>query len=240
MFDIANKKSVNHLRPSYSTPNLLKIDDDAFCQQNDQNQIDNNMATLSETPSKTVGYVSSLRHRLSNASSIFKYREESRAARISILVVIMLLVSYLPYGILVLMQGLNINLKLASNHALLAIFAVVTANISTPFIFAYRTKSVRRGVRRLLRIERRANKKKLSRANSNQQLGNQNQPKPKIQITPPDNVKNECSPVVVADIVIEITNCDANYSQKPSFLKNFCDNSRKLGCTTCSEEQADV
>lgn len=70
----------------------------------------------------------------------------------------MFLVSYLPYGILVLMQS-HTNFLQASDQALLAIFTVMLANLSSPFIFAYRNKRVRRGVRRLLRIDKKTNER---------------------------------------------------------------------------------
>jgi len=96
--------------------------------------------------------MSSLRHRLSNASSLFKYREESRAARISILVVVMFVVSYLPFGLLVLLQS-RLSAANFGGSSQLAIFMILLANLSSPFIFAYRNKRVRRGVKRLFGLE---------------------------------------------------------------------------------------
>ncbi|EDW84117.1 uncharacterized protein Dwil_GK13966 [Drosophila willistoni] len=101
---------------------------------------------------KALSYMSSLRHRLSNASSLFKYREESRAARISILVVVMFVVSYLPFGLLVLLQS-RLMAANFSGSTQLAIFMILLANLSSPFIFAYRNKRVRRGVKRLFGLE---------------------------------------------------------------------------------------
>ncbi|XP_023172121.2 uncharacterized protein LOC111600298 [Drosophila hydei] len=101
---------------------------------------------------KALSYMSSLRHRLSNASSLFKYREESRAARISILVVVMFVVSYLPFGLLVLLQS-RLSAANFSGSTQLAIFMILLANLSSPFIFAYRNKRVRRGVKRLFGLD---------------------------------------------------------------------------------------
>ncbi|XP_022209772.2 uncharacterized protein LOC111065713 [Drosophila obscura] len=101
---------------------------------------------------KALSYMSSLRHRLSNASSLFKYREESRAARISILVVIMFVVSYLPFGLLVLLQA-RLSAANFGGSSQLAIFMILLANLSSPFIFAYRNKRVRRGVKRLFGLD---------------------------------------------------------------------------------------
>lgn len=104
---------------------------------------------LPRRPTKSLGYMTSIRHRLSNASSLFKYREESRAARISILVVIMFLISYIPFGLLVLTEGHD-SLLSTYQQTVLAIFFVVLANIISPLIFAYRNKRVRRGIKRLV------------------------------------------------------------------------------------------
>ncbi|XP_055907146.1 uncharacterized protein LOC129942301 [Eupeodes corollae] len=103
---------------------------------------------------KSLSYMTSIRRRLSNASSLFKQREESRAARISILVVIMFLVSYLPYGLLVLLQDRLIDNFPHSTQ--LAVLMILLANFSSPFIFAYRNKRVRHGVTRLFGLDARS------------------------------------------------------------------------------------
>lgn len=107
-------------------------------------------------PPKALSYMTSIRHRLSNASSIFKYREESRAARISILVVIMFLFSYFPYGLLVLLQG---RATFYANSSCLGVLFLLIANISSPFIFAYRNRRVRRGVCRLFGVDAKTNER---------------------------------------------------------------------------------
>ncbi|XP_052867843.1 uncharacterized protein LOC128273828 [Anopheles cruzii] len=157
------------LRQVHSTPNFQKYGAGAEFEQLGQHHILSLPAV--HVPPKALSYMTSIRHRLSNASSLFKYREESRAARISILVIIMFLVSYLPYGILVLMQG-HVDLIIVSDQALLAIFTVVIANLSSPFIFAYRNKRVRRGVRRLLGIDKKTNERLQKLTSSNTHFNN--------------------------------------------------------------------
>lgn len=141
--------STGSLRHVHSTPNLQKSHE----QQSHHNM---SMPPAVHIPPKALGYMTSIRHRLSNASSIFKYREESRAARISILVVIMFLISYFPYGMLILLQERVIFIDESS---LLPVCFVVIANLSSPFIFAYRNKRVRRGVCRLFGIDARTNER---------------------------------------------------------------------------------
>ncbi|XP_065354810.1 uncharacterized protein LOC135949240 [Calliphora vicina] len=120
--------------------------------------------TIHASP-KALSYMSSLRHRLSNASSLFKYRDESRAARISILVVIMFLVSYLPFGFLVLLQC-RVPAANFEESSQLAIFMILLANLSSPFIFAYRNKRVRRGVKRLVGLNALCRDSQLQRQSS--------------------------------------------------------------------------
>lgn len=76
---------IQELRQVQSTPNLRKMSDSSS-----EMMMNNHQEQTLELPSmqaspKALRYMNSLRHRLSNASSLFKYREEGRAARISIL-----------------------------------------------------------------------------------------------------------------------------------------------------------
>jgi len=79
-------------------------------------------------------------------------------------VVIMFLLTYLPYGILLLVHGQESIIK-ESNITLLSIIFVLLANLCSPIIFAYRNKRVRRGVRRLLGVDKKTNER-LEKLNS--------------------------------------------------------------------------
>lgn len=71
------------LRQVHSTPNLQKSYGSSSELASHQEQT-LELPSIQASP-KALRYMTSLRHRLSNASSLFKYREEGRAARISIL-----------------------------------------------------------------------------------------------------------------------------------------------------------
>lgn len=77
------------IRQVRSSPNLQNFYDDATI--DDRRKMSQQPPETLELPNsvqaspKALRYMNSLRHRLSNASSLFKYREEGRAARISIL-----------------------------------------------------------------------------------------------------------------------------------------------------------
>lgn len=193
-----NNNSINthDLRNVRSSPNLDKLTinnpdnkpiDNDFEQSNSIHssiqEIPNNSNSRSPSQStttsiKALSYMSSLRHRLSNASSIFKYREESRTARISILVIIIFLISYFPYGLLRLFHGQYRTIAISSyihQTTILEISFLLIANIGFPIIFAHRNKRVRRGVCRLFHIDTRKNhntRLTIRNSNNNQHIGN--------------------------------------------------------------------
>lgn len=72
------------LRQVQSTPNLRKLTESSSELMNHHQEQTLELPSIQASP-KALRYMNSLRHRLSNASSLFKYREEGRAARISIL-----------------------------------------------------------------------------------------------------------------------------------------------------------
>lgn len=220
------------IRHTHSTPNLPKLIES----EKSQNVLP--MPSINVSP-KALSYMTSIRHRLSNASSLFKYREESRAARISILVVIMFLISYLPYGALVLLHG-HINIISPYHQAVFAILTILLANISSPFIFAYRNKRIVRGVKRLIRLERKTN----DRFNRHQNTYKTTVAKVKRTCskasTYSTNSNRYLTPhsALKGTFVLEIEKCtddeDSSYEEKKSFLKRICDTSRKWDCTSDS------
>lgn len=72
------------LRQVRSTPNLQQISESSEEMMSNHPEQTLELPSMHASP-KALRYMTSLRHRLSNASSLFKYREEGRAARISIL-----------------------------------------------------------------------------------------------------------------------------------------------------------
>ena len=77
-----DESKVVELRQVHSTPNLQHVTSPELMTCNQDQTIE--LPSIQASP-KALRYMTSLRHRLSNASSLFKYREEGRAARISIL-----------------------------------------------------------------------------------------------------------------------------------------------------------
>lgn len=151
----------NEMRQVHSSPNLQRLANFDMLHKypyclNDRStsNISQTSSQQQQTPPKALSYMISIRHRLSNASSIFKYREESRAARIGIVVVVIFLISYIPYGLSLLLQG---RVTFIGNASVCHIVFLLIANIALPFVFAYRNRRVRRGVCRLFGVDTKSN-----------------------------------------------------------------------------------
>lgn len=103
-----------------------------------------------EEPSMRSAMIS-LKYRISNAS-MFRYREETRAARVSALVIVMALVCWLPF---VTVLGLRTVTYIPRYIHYASITLLVSAALVSPCLFAYRNRRIQREARRLLGFPRR-------------------------------------------------------------------------------------
>ena len=94
--------------------------------------------------------VHNLRHRISNAS-VYLYREEARAARVSVLVLVLVVFCWSPYHALLASQAWppSVAPHLPAYAYHLALVAVLLNSLSSPFLYAYRSRRIQREVRRL-------------------------------------------------------------------------------------------
>ena len=93
--------------------------------------------------------VHNLRYRISNAS-LFLYREEARAARVSVLVLVLVVCCWMPYHVLLALHGFGgWTSRLPSYAYHLTLVAVLINALSSPFLYAYRSRRIQREVRRL-------------------------------------------------------------------------------------------
>ncbi|XP_012526003.1 uncharacterized protein LOC105830883 [Monomorium pharaonis] len=103
----------------------------------------------------TSSYINSLKHRISNGS-LFRYREETRAARVSALVIVMGLICWSPYVLLSLIK----NLPPYSDHVfphkydVLALSFLILAAYASPLLFGYRSRRVKRELRKFFCFHR--------------------------------------------------------------------------------------
>ncbi|PSN37165.1 hypothetical protein C0J52_20658 [Blattella germanica] len=107
------------------------------------------IAEAERTPSMrstNSSLVSSLKYRISNAS-MFRYREETRAARISALVIVMALVCWLPYVAVLMLRP---SLYLPGYVQRVALTLLASGALVSPCLFAYRNKRIQRESRKLL------------------------------------------------------------------------------------------
>ncbi|XP_076181867.1 uncharacterized protein LOC143154014 [Ptiloglossa arizonensis] len=125
------------------------------------------IVTITPAPNKTDGlqrvssvrstssYISSLKDKISNGS-IFRHREETRAARISALVIVMGLICWSPYVILLVMKNLPrpSDQHLPHKYDVLASSFLILAAYISPLLFGYRSKRVKRELRRFFCFRR--------------------------------------------------------------------------------------
>lgn len=123
-----------------SAPNFLNLT--ATC----ENGVKVNRTASDRAPNN---FINSLKFKITNAS-VFRYREEARAAKISIIVIFMVLVCYIPYGITLILNSDLINIKTPRYFNYLALVLLIVSNIISPFLFAYRNKRIQREVGKFL------------------------------------------------------------------------------------------
>ncbi|KAI5695572.1 hypothetical protein M8J75_000401 [Diaphorina citri] len=105
-------------------------------------------STRSSLKSTSSTLVNSLKHRFSNAS-MFKYREESRTAKISLSVIVMALFSWLPFTILLLLHSPLFNVINYTQYSSFKFekFAILCLSfhfVFSPLLFALRNKKIKR------------------------------------------------------------------------------------------------
>ncbi|KAG7205140.1 hypothetical protein KM043_005509 [Ampulex compressa] len=117
----------------------------------------NKIGTLQRVASirSTSSYINSLKHRISNGS-LFKYREETRAARISALVIVMGLICWSPYVILLVVKNLPqySDQYLPHEYDVLALSFLILAAYVSPLLFGYRSRRVKRELRKFFCFKR--------------------------------------------------------------------------------------
>lgn len=98
--------------------------------------------------------VHNIRHRISNAS-LFRYREEARAARISAMVIVMALLCWLPFFVAV---SLHTRLCFEEISILpqyfdaFSVILLLLSTIITPFLFALRNRQIKREIRKIFQF----------------------------------------------------------------------------------------
>lgn len=103
----------------------------------------------------TNSYINNLKYKISNGS-LFKYREETRAARISALVIVMGLICWTPYVYVLVSRNLPSasQRKLDNSLDVTALGFLVLATYISPLLFGYRSRRVKRELRKFFCFKR--------------------------------------------------------------------------------------
>ncbi|KAF7280569.1 uncharacterized protein LOC143193470 [Rhynchophorus ferrugineus] len=135
----------NTLPKVHSAPNFSALENSHTNNVVEETKIPRVKRTISDRNN----FITNLKHKISNAS-MFRNREETRAAKISVLVIFMVLICYIPYGLtLVLTSGcIQVNPGQIFNY--LSLVLLVFSNVMSPFLFGYRNKRVKREIGKML------------------------------------------------------------------------------------------
>lgn len=179
-------------------------------------------------------FINNLKTKISNAS-LFRYREETRAAKISILVIFMVLVCYVPYGV-ALTLNTNVFAVLAPNNFnSVALSLLVLANLLSPFLFAYRNRRIQRELRRLFGLLPTRIPKELRPVRDPRNWGPSCQthlerdpePQPEPELDPDDNRDTSNQPIL-SEIPQVVVTLKAE-TEKKSILKRVCSKGKTWG-----------
>lgn len=150
-------KQAKKLHKVHSAPNFVTFEQDKQYDVKSEESVVNlpeevSSRRVSRTCSEKISnsLFNSIRFKLSNAS-IFRYREESRAAKISILVIFMVLICYLPYGLALILNSGAFEIAIPSYYNYISLLLLVISNIASPFLFVYRNRRVQRELWKFLR-----------------------------------------------------------------------------------------
>lgn len=138
----------------HSAPNFSNLQtDDTDFKDPKENFIKITKVFRSPSDRSTSSFINTLKHKISNAS-IFRYREETRAAKISILVIFMVLVCYVPYGLTLIFSSEMVRISTSQIFRTLSLVLLVFSNIISPFLFGYRNKRVKREIAKMFGLVR--------------------------------------------------------------------------------------
>ncbi|KAL1489356.1 hypothetical protein ABEB36_014269 [Hypothenemus hampei] len=137
----SNEQGTIDLPKVHSAPNFSALE---------RNEVKLKVTRVKRTSSSDRNnFIVNLKHKISNAS-VFRYREETRAAKISVLVIFMVLICYVPYGLILVLTSGCIGIIPGQIFNYLSLVLLVFSNVLSPFLFGYRNKRVKREIGRML------------------------------------------------------------------------------------------
>lgn len=213
--------------PNFANLEKIRLNNLPSTKINEDNTIQPNAPvkiTHANSLRSNPSFINSLKTKISNAS-LFKYREETRAAKISILVIFMVFVCYVPYGLALVMNTSLLNETSPKHFNCISLSLLVLANLLSPFLFAYRNRRIQRELRRLFGLlpkkngreltivrERNMNRSCVYRPKENEDLA-----------TKEPFLQKHVIPEVVVTCKVE--------NEKKSILKRVCSKGKTWGAT---------
>ncbi|CAL4169634.1 unnamed protein product [Meganyctiphanes norvegica] len=118
-----------------------------------QGRMSRSISRSTSSRSTSSQFVSNIRHRLSNAS-LFLYKEEARAAKISVAVIVLFFFSWFPYYVTELLDSDLIQIVVPDGiHSVILVLALSNSTVS-PYIYLYRSQRFRREVLHLFGMKK--------------------------------------------------------------------------------------
>lgn len=142
---LATKTNEPKLPKVHSAPNFVTFQTETETEFTAPATTDDNTLKVTRTCSERTSnnFINNIKCKISNAS-IFKYREESRAAKISLLVIFMVLICYIPYGLALISNSEIFDVTSNRTFNYISLLLLVFSNIISPFLFAYRNRRIQR------------------------------------------------------------------------------------------------
>ncbi|XP_056641432.1 alpha-1D adrenergic receptor [Diorhabda sublineata] len=224
------KESSHHkdsLPKVHSAPNFSTLDHGkSFVMEEEINK----KVNRSSSDRSTNSFISNLKHKISNAS-VFRYREETRAAKISILVIFLVLVCYVPYGISLVLCSKCIEVNTSQIFNYLSLILLVLSNIISPFLFGYRNKRVKREICKMFNV-----------SNQNHNLEVVERPRRQSTVKNysfdyiPETMENDKTEIVVENnhVIPEVIVTCKNENDRKSILKRVCNTSNWPSYKKCN------
>lgn len=142
----------NAVKTRFSSESSSNSYDDSKYQLSTQSSVTSHQHSISAK--SEVSLANNLKRKLSNVSDIILHREESRAIKISFLILMTILMCWMPYFIVMLIG--TSRLRLATWAKAIMILLVTLSPVLTPFIYGFRSQRVQKEILKSFGIEQKS------------------------------------------------------------------------------------
>lgn len=212
----------------HSAPNFSTLD---HGKSFDLDEETNKKVNRSASDRTSHSFISNLKHKISNAS-VFRYREETRAAKISILVIFLVLVCYVPYGITLVLCSKCIEINTSQIFNYISLILLVISNVISPFLFGYRNKRVKREICKMFNLSNKNQNLEVAERGRTRQSTVKNYSFDYI----PETLENDKSEIIIENnhVIPEVIVTCKNENDRKSILKRVCNTSNWPSYKKCN------